>query len=213
MVARPVIVVAASLVAAALLGFIVWRAIPDIPKLDEPQTSEPEDEFAAVELGEYDDLDKEILRRFDEAPMTNELYSDGETYRLILFPAFDRPILIQARVDAAGPYLKTKIAASVEGVGKDKLGGLSVNEERPLTRDEWDGLRHLIEKADFWTAPVVDRAEVPMPDGASWFLYGNDFGTFHHIRRISPKPKQLLLFRYLLQLAGHEIDYLGYWSA
>lgn len=213
MVSRPIIIIVAIVVTLALVGVVVWRSIPDIPIVDAPLTAEPEEVFTAVEPGEYDDSEIEILKRFHEVPLTNDSFSEGTIYRLILLPAFDRPILVQARLDAAGPYIKTKVLNGVDGYEMEKLGELSINQERQLTRDEWDHLNNMVGDSGFWVAPGIDRTDVPVPDGALWSLYGRDFGAFHRIHRITPKPKTLSLFRYLLELADHEDDYKykGYW--
>ena len=211
MVSRPIIIIAPIVVAVALLGVVVWRSIPDIPVVEAPYAAEPTEEFFDPEVYEYvDDSEREILKRFDEAPLTSDSFSEGITYRLLLLPTFNKPILVQARVDAAGPYIKTKILNGVGGYGIEKLGVLSINEERQLTRSEWDQLTETVRHSGFWGDPGIDRTDEPVADGASWSLYGRDFGAFHRIHRITPKPKSLELFRYLLQLAGHEDDYRGY---
>lgn len=211
MASRTIIGTVAVVLALAIVGVVVWRSIPEIPSIDLPQKLEPEEEFTTVESGEYDDTEKGVLSQFAEQPLTNGTYSEGVTYRLILLPAFERPILVHARLDAAGPYLKTKIINSVEGHRINKLGVFSVNEERQLSKDEWERISTLVENASFWSAPSIDRNDEPMPDGAYWSLYGNNFGVFHRIHRMTPRRKSQILFRYLLQLSEHEQDYSGYW--
>ena len=212
MVWRPKIIIVASVAAVVLLGVVVWRSIPDIPVVDAPHAAEPTGEFFDAEVYEYlDDSEKEILKRFREAPLNDDSFSEGITYRLILLPTFNKPILVEARLDAAGPYIKTKILSGVGGYGIEKLGVLSINEERQLTRAEWDQLTETVRHSGFWGDPGIDRTDEPVNDGASWSLYGRDFGAFHRIHRITPKPKSLALFRYLLRLAEHEDDYRGYW--
>lgn len=213
MVSRPRIIIAAMVVVAALLGVMVWRSIPDLPTIEPPRTAETTGEFFDAEVYEYlDDSEREILKRFNEAPLTSDSFSEGIIYRLILLPTFDEPILVQVRVDAAGPYIKTKILNGVGGYGIEKFGVLAFNEERQLTRAEWDKLTETVRHSGFWGDPGIDRTDEPVNDGASWSLYGRDFGAFHRIHRITPKPKSLTLFRYILRLAGHEDDYRGYWQ-
>lgn len=212
MVSRPLIIIATAVISVALLGVVVWRSIPDLPVVDAPKAAEPTGEFFDPEIYEYlDDSEREILKRFKEAPLNSEDFSEGVTYRLILLPTFDEPILVQARIDEEGPHIRTKILNGVGGYGTEKLGVLTINEKRQLTTAEWDQLNEAIRQSGFWEAPDIDRTDEPVNDGASWSFYGRDFGSFHRIHRITPKPKSLTLFRYFLRLAEHEDDYRGYW--
>lgn len=211
MVWRPKIAIAAISAAFVLFGFVVWRSIPDLPSVEAPRTAGPGEEFTAVEPGEYGSSEREILKRFGEPPLTDDSLSGGTTYRLILLPTFDEPIFVQARVDAAGASIKTKVLNGVGGYGLEKLGVLSINKERPLTRDEWDYLAKMVIDSGFWAAPGIDRTDVMVYDGAAWALYGRDLEVFHRIHRITPEPSSLELFRYLLRLAGNEEEYKAYW--
>lgn len=212
MVLRPKIIIALSIAAVALLGVVVWRSIPDIPVVDSPQAAQPTGEYFVAEVYEYlDDAEKEVLKRFGEASLNSESFSEGVTYRLILLPTFDEPIFVQARNDASGRYLKTKMLDGLGGYGKEEFGVLSINNERQLSQDEWDHISKLVLDSGFWESPGIDRTDEPVNDGASWSFYGKDFGAHHRIHRLTPKPKSLALFRYLLRLAEHEDDYRGYW--
>jgi hypothetical protein len=203
-------------VATATVAVIVWLLIPAIPQVKAPETTPPAD-FLYLDENTYllDDQDYwhgEILRRFQEKALTDTSYVSGTAYRLILLPTFDRPILVEVSASALGTNLKTKILDGVGGYGPGKLGTLAVNEERELTREEWESLKLLVDETSFWSTPTRDKNDDAVTDGALWLFYGRDFSVYHSAQWITPKPKSLELFRYMLRLAHHEDDYEGYWQ-
>jgi hypothetical protein len=150
---------------------------------------------------------KDILDRFEESSLRSSSFSDRETYRLILLPTFDAPILVSASRTSDGYELTTKL---LDGKGGYEMGRLASNIRRPLTESEWQRLMELIDDSSFWFIPRIDRTDDIVNDGAVWMMEGRREADLHNITRITPKAEFLEACRYFLQLAGRESDYNGY---
>lgn len=152
---------------------------------------------------------KEILGRFKEE--TIETLSSEESYRLILLPTFDAPIVVRAWRSGENRFLVTKKLSGKGGFGVNKLGKLTYENTRPLTEDEWRKLVALIERSSFWCLPSREN-EDPINDGAVWVLEAKIEGKYHNVDRILPNKELLESFINMLKLSGFEKDYEGYWK-
>lgn len=192
-----------------LIGF--WWFYRPLPQVEPPQLV-VSDEFSMPDdpklKSDWDALYNEALERFKEIPMRSASFPDHESYRLLLMPTFHSPILIRASRTANGLELTTKL---LDGKGGYEIGKLVSNEKRPMTEAEWQHLTELLNRASFWSMPTIDRADDPMPDGASWFIQSRRDDIFHDVIRITPNARLLEACKYFLQLAGREMDYEGYW--
>jgi hypothetical protein len=193
--------------AIALLACSTGTEPMGIPAPKVAQQRDPAAESGWQPRGE---IEREALRRFGERPLEDASFSSGVSYRLILYPTFHRPILVQARMDGGVPGLKTKTLSGVGGYGIGELGKLAVNEQRPLSSSEWQRFEVYIDDSEFWTEPRIDTHDEPVEDGNVWSLHARRPDLFHRIDRITPSRKELALFRYLLKLSSHEEDYVAY---
>jgi hypothetical protein len=200
-------------------GFL-WLSRP-LPVVGLPALSD-EDELSITDDPQVSKFDryrwaKEVLelhfevleQHFKELPMGSDSFPYLESYRMVLLPSFDAPIMVRASRTADGFELTTKL---LKGKGGFKIGKLSSNETRPMTEAEWQRLTKLLDHPSFWSMPTIAPTELPTVDGASWLVESRRRDVYHDVLRNSPKPKFLEACRYFLQLAGREEDYQGYWE-
>ncbi len=184
--------------------------VPEVREVISPQLKGSGDQATFDSMSrEIDRSEGEILKRFRELSLTDKFYQDRRAYRLILLPTFDAPLLVEAQSFDESYFLKVKKLSGDGGYGIAELGELAGSEERSLDRDEWNRLMHLVEQSGFWRSPRI-IGEDPMPDGATWLMYGADSRGDHLIARIWPQSLELELCKFMLQLSGHQLDYEGY---
>ena len=172
----------------------------DVAYVDESQISPRDQKF----------WNDEILARFDERPIGDTDSSVDESYRLILLPTFDPPILVRAERNGEKKFISVKILDGKGGYGLEKLGNLAINESHPLTDEEWKKFSNLMGQASFWWTPSRIPDEVAVMDGATWVFEGSKRGEHHMVIRTTPGPALLGMCSYLVKLAGREEEYKGY---
>jgi hypothetical protein len=181
----PRIVFFAILLVILFLGAMLFLTpgIPEVPEVLSPQSKGSGDQ-ATFDLvsREIDRSEKEIFKRFRELSLTDKFYQDRRAYRLILLPTFDAPLLVEAQSYDESYFLKVKKLSGHGGYGIAELGELAGSEERSLDREEWNRLMHLVEQSGFWRSPRI-IGEDPMPDGATWLMYGAARGSYGKICR------------------------------
>ena len=200
-----------TIVFAAITGFIsvcaltIWILSP-LPEVNPPDLY-VSDEIPDGSKSEWDSWNRGILTRFGELPMRSARFDQSECYRLILMPSFHHPILVQAARTQNGFDLMTKF---LDGAGGYEIGKLSNSRHRVMTEPEWQHLLDLFDELHYWSVPTVDLRDEPVNDGAIWMLQAKREGLIHDVYRITPKGRFLETYKYFLQLADSEQDYLGY---
>ena len=202
------------LLGIGVLGAVIFglspRYIPAIPQIEPPPQME-NDEGGFLDdtlLNPYPVGEKDPLDLFNEPSLWDTSSGHAETYRMILMPTFDHPVLVKAWRDNDGPKLVTKFLIGKGGYDKGKLFR---TDRRDLTEDEWNSLIHTLDTANFWFAPAVRKGDDPVTDGAQWWLQGRSDGNIYSIFRITPKGQELDSFLFFLDLAGQRNAYQGYW--
>lgn len=190
---------------ALVIGF--WWFNSPLPTIEPPKI------LMSNDVSNLDESEarwnKDILDRFEESSLRSSSFGDRESYRLILLPTFDAPILVSASRTPKGFELTTKL---LDGQGGYEMGRLASHIRRPLTESEWQRLMELIDESSFWFIPRIDRTDDIVNDGAVWMMEGRREADLHNVTRITPKAKFLEACRYFLQLADRESDYTGYWQ-
>lgn len=155
--------------------------------------------------------EKEILKRFKEVPLEKTVDSANETYRMVLLPTFDAPIMVKIWRDGDSYFLMTKKTDGMGGFGLDKFGKLSFEKTRTLTVNEWNDFIKLIDESMFWQMPPYIE-EMIVADGALWVIEGQMKNRHQEVRRILPTEEFQASCTYLLRLSGFASDYDGYWT-
>ena len=128
---------------------------------------------------------------------------------MVLLPTFDAPITVRIWRSGKQHFLITKRTNGLGGFGMDKFGKLSYEKTRPLTEDEWNMFIKLLDESSFWDMPSLAR-NIPVTDGASWFIEGVHNKNFHEVLRITPSKEFEEVCVYFLKLTGFEKEYEGY---
>lgn len=183
-----------------VFGF--WMFYGNVPDVPEPEL---------ISLEERNFWENKILVRFNEESFESAATLSDESYRFTLFPTFHAPVSIRVRRSGDERLLITKKLSGLGGFGIDETGSLSYEKTRPLTEEEWLTFTHLLDRSDFWNMPRLDKDEIPVFDGASWFMEGVKDNQYHMIYRTLPDKEFLESCVYLLKLSGLEAEYKNYW--
>ena len=163
-----------------------------------------------IPLSEKKFWDNEILTRFGESPL-EELYdSADESYRLVLLPTFDAPIVIHICRFENGRFLTTKKLSGEGGFGLENFGEISYKKIQSITEDEWNGFIELVNQTYFWDMPSQEKDDVPVMHPTYWVLEGIKDGFHHEVHRIKPNKEFSKRCGYLLKLSGLETENEGY---
>ena len=121
-----VILVGLSVIAAILVG-VAWRNTPAIPTVEAPPDVVDDDDRYVDDtllnpepVGEKDPLDL-----FKEPSLWDPSTGHTETYRFILMPSFDHPVLVKLWRDTDGAKLITKFLSGKGGYDRGRLSRLS----------------------------------------------------------------------------------------
>jgi len=199
-------------VGVTLTAFWIFNnKIPNvpIPKSEELRASN----FAfdsQIPLSEKIFWEKEILKRFKETRLEKLPDSTDESYRLVLLPTFDAPVIVRVWRSGNERFLITKKLSGEGGFGLKNFGKLSYEKKRPLTEEEWVTFVELLDQAYFWDMPSLDKDDVPAVDGAEWVVEGAKDKMFHEVNRITPNTEFRAVCNYLLKLSGLEAEYEKY---
>lgn len=153
--------------------------------------------------------EKEILKRFKETPLEKLPDSIDESYRLILLPTFDAPVIVRVWRSGNKQFLIAKKLSGQGGFGLEGFGKLSYEKTQPLTEDEWITFNRLVDQAFFWDMPSLEN-ETPVVDGAEWVIEGFKNGVHQEVHRTTPSKEFREACNELLKLSGLEEEYKGY---
>ena len=189
---------------------IAWYINRDLPQISTP--------YSYPDPGEYGDYEwnltpkqseiwnRDLATLFKE-PALNSLGTEVESsYRLVLIPSFDKPVVVRVWRSGSQSFLVSK---RTNGKGGFEFGILDEINSRSLSEDEWNGFINLLNTADFFGTPAR-ISEDPMPDGATWTLEGSSNGFYRNVQRIAPTKEFEESCTYLLRLAGFWTEYDGY---
>lgn len=186
-----------------------------------PTVSAPESETIRASNFGYDTeltvserkfWEKEIFPRFRDKPLKSYIDDFDETYRMILLPTFNKPLMIQLSRQGNEKILTIKKLSGQGGFGIKKFGKLEFEKTLPLSETQWNTFLGLLNKAYFHDLPTLDRNEEPVNDGAEWIIEGLQNKEFHDVHRITPNKELSELYEYLLKITGLNEEYDGYLS-
>lgn len=190
---------------------LCWIFYPQIPDIPVPVTNLGCN-FSDTSKCQISKEDKKcweakILSKFKEKYLEN--YEFEESYRLVLLPTFDKPLIIQISNFGSQKVLMIKKLSGEGGFGLEKFGKLSFERSRTLSESEWNILIRLIDEMSFFnTSPLTN--EDPVPDGALWRLEGKKGKFTHEVQRITPDGKFRAVISQFLKIAEVEKEYEGY---
>lgn len=192
----------------------IWIFDSEIPNIPIPKSEEFRasnfDFDSRIPSSEKIFWEKEIFTRFKETPLEKLPESIDESYRLILIPTFDAPVIVRVWRSGDERFLIAKKLSGEGGFGIKKFGKLSYKKTQSLTEEEWNNFIKLLDQTFFWDLPPLDKKEEPVPDGATWVMEGAINNTHHEVHRITPSNEFRESCNYLLKLSGLEIEYEGY---
>lgn len=190
---------------------MAWFFYPQIPDISVPETNIGCD-FVDTSKCQINDINRrfwveKILSRFKEGHLRS--YNFEESYRLVLLPTFDKPLIIQISRLKNEKILMTKKLSGEGGFGLAKFGKLSFDKKRILSESEWNTAIKLIDEMSFFnTSSLTDEPFIF--DGSLWALEGKDGNLYHEIQRIIPDEKFGKVCSYFLKLSEVEKEYEGY---
>ena len=135
-----------------------------------------------------------------EAALPKVYDDETEIYRFLWLRTFHRAVAIKAvrhAYDFEVHYLETT------GMGGYEPGKLLVKNKYNVTQAQWCEFMDLLDKADFWNLPTIDR-EVGL-DGSDWILEGVRENRYHIVDRWTPDSgdfREACLF--LLKVTGRD---------
>jgi hypothetical protein len=149
------------------------------------------------------------LAAMQEPPIFPARDEKLEAYRFLWLRSFHPPVSVRVWRNHEQAWMSVKqLSAGGVPVNGEVIftGGLTVNDTRPMTEEEWGHFQELLMKSEFWTMPSEDGTERVL-DGAGWLLEGVNANRYHVVNRQSPKQGD---YReacvYLLRISGVKID-------
>jgi len=184
---------------------VAWYINRDLPQISAPSSYANHGEYGDYEWNlttkQLEIWDRDLATLFKE-PALHSLGNGMESsYRLVLLPSFDNPVVVRIWRSGNQSFLVSKRTN-----GKGILDEIN---SRSLSDDEWNGFINLLNTADFFGTPAR-ISEDPMPDGATWTLEGSLNGSYRNVQRIAPTKEFEESCTYLLRLAGFWTEYDGY---
>jgi hypothetical protein len=149
-----------------------------------------------------------VSRLFREAPVLQTDDPEAEIYRITFIPTFHHPIKIRVEKQKDTYVL---IAKRLSGQGGYDAGILRTERRRRLRPREWNRLLELLEEANFWKLPYLEKEAGPNEkgeeticlDGSEWVIEGVRNGQYHAVNRYCPEAKSFeAVGLYLAQLSG-----------
>lgn len=184
---------------------IAWHLNRDLPQISSPSSNHDQGVYGDYVWGltpkQLEVWNRDLATVFEE-PALNSLGNEIESsYRLVLMPSFDKPVVVRVWRSGNQSFLISKRTNS--------KGILDEVNSRSLSDDEWNGLDNLLDTAGFFDTPARIN-EDPMPDGATWTLEGASSSSYRNVQRIAPTKEFEESCTYLLRLAGFLREYDGY---
>lgn len=145
-----------------------------------------------------------VFNRYQEIPLCDQSVAEGELYRLILSPSFERSVVIRLKLQEGLSEISWKLlenqmtVADAYSLPPKKLlkSGTGV-----VTAVEWQRFQELLRSASFWSLPTCKQSEVL--DGTLFLFEGVNPMQYHIVTRVSPDRTDPLmkLYRLILELA------------
>lgn len=146
---------------------------------------------------------KEVLTKFREKPLEDFASSDAdESYRLVLIPTFDTPIVIRVWKSKDRHFLVVK---RLKGEGGYEWGKLASENTKTLSQEEWNTFILLLNNADFWGMPAKEDDPV-VGDGTFWAMEGARNKIYHGVHRIFPDKDFRESCEFLIKLSELQVQ-------
>lgn len=121
-----------------------------------------------------------------------------EAYRLVVLPAYHRPVLITVAVRGERATLNLRVA---ESLGCD-VHHLVTNKTIRLSRTQLEGLRAVIDENPFWNRVIADHIG---RDGTQIGVEVKRDGPLLHAVEWNPEGDLLNIAMYLMQVSGYSV--------
>jgi hypothetical protein len=124
-----------------------------------------------------------------------------EVYRFTWFGFFGNkhnPFTIRIENHNDTVYIVSKF------ISRDRNGEtvLFVNDTVFLDNKAWLEFKTMIEDANFWEIPTIEKTSIVVMDGATWILEGKKNDLYHAVFRVSGKNKEIgNICLYLVELS------------
>ncbi len=161
---------------------------PTLPKMEKPMVKPP---FfppyrlaTSLSLHEaYADTYVKLLTAAGEEPLLDIFQPGREVIRFVWYRSQDHPIIVRVDIDGGKIQLTSK-----------ELGGwnseqepfhLRKSEKQLLTKQEWQSVKKLFDRASFWNLGHYHRPHIK--DGAGWLTERVDGNRYHVVHMWSPE--------------------------
>ena len=122
--------------------------------------------------------------------------------RFLWLRSFHPGVVVRV-AEQAGVAILT--ATQLSGAGGYAPGVVERQEQRELSREEWDGVLEMLRSIDFWLLPTNPNDDLAGVDGGRWIIEATDGSRYHVVDRWSGGELEALGTR-LLQLSMLEPD-------
>jgi hypothetical protein len=140
------------------------------------------------------------LHLMQEKPIFNDK-SKNETYRFLWLRTFHHPVAIRITKSFSNYTIYWKLLNGLGGYG---LGKLSIQKEKKITRQNWDGFMLKLKQLNFWELKKGAN-DVMGNDGSNWVLEGKTPQKYHVIGAWTPKGSFYACGDYLIKLTNMNI--------
>lgn len=161
---------------------------PTLPEIEKPAVKPPF--FPPYRLSTYLSLHDayadtyvKLLTAAGEEPLLDIFQPGREVIRFVWYRSQDHPIIVRVDIDGGNILLASK-----------ELGGwnteqepfhLLKSEKRSLTKQEWQSVKKLFDRARFWDIGHYQRPGIK--DGAGWLTEWVDGDRYHVVHMWSPE--------------------------
>lgn len=159
---------------------------PTVPKVEKPTIKPPF--FPPYRLASslslhdaYADTYVKLLTAAGEEPLLDIFQPGREVIRFVWYRSQDHPIIVRIDIDGSNIQLTSK-----------ELGGWNTKEEpfrllsmqkRALSKQEWQLVQRLFDRADFWN---LGQFHAHVKDGAGWLTERANGNRYHVVHMWSP---------------------------
>ena len=146
----------------------------------------------------------DVLINAKEPSLASFIGCAGESYRFLLIHTNDPPVIV--RVWRSGNTAQL-IAKQFNGDGGRNFGVVAIENTRPISENEWDTFRVLVDRALFWSLPQTDASSPKSDIGSLWVFEAVRMGQHRVVSRWMPRDESYRKCGlYLLTISGLEID-------
>lgn len=118
-------------------------------------------------------------------PLLFNKKDDNEIFRFIWLRTFHHPVAIRIEKNNDDYRIYWKVCS---GVGGYEPGDLTIDEEKPIDKQDWDKFQNLLTAINYWNLTTNEK-EILGEDGSQWILEGATTDKYHVVDRWTPNEE------------------------